>query len=78
MKIPLREWASRNFSPAPCKNTLSSWVKSGRISPMPVFIGRSYYVDENAEYVSDRNLAPSRPDLRRENKKQRLVDRIAA
>lgn len=80
MKILMRDWAAKNFSPAPCRNTLSNWIKAGRISPMPVFIGRAYYVEETAKYVSDGKLAPARPDLKRDNNKpkQRLADRIAA
>lgn len=78
MKIRLKEWAARNFSPAPHRNTLVNWVKSGHISPMPVFIGRSYWVEDTAIYVADKKEAPKRPDLLRENRKPRLVDRIAA
>lgn len=78
MKIMLKEWAARNFSPAPHRNTLVNWIKEGHISPMPVFIGRAYFVEETAKYVTDKIEAPKRPDLRRENRKPRLVDRIDA
>lgn len=75
MKIKLKEWAAKNFSPAPCQNTLGNWVKQGRISPAPVFIGRAYWVETTARYIADKRSAPPRPDLRKGN---RLIDRIAA
>lgn len=74
MKIRLTEWAARNFSPAPCRNTIGNWIRQGRIAPAPVFIGRAYWVDADAKYIADRTEAPKRPDLR----KPRLIDRIAA
>lgn len=76
MKIQLKEWGRLNFSPAPCRNTLSNWVKAGRISPMPVFIGRAYYVESSAKYIADKMEAPKRPDLTRENRTIRLAERI--
>lgn len=78
MKIMLKEWGARNFSPAPHKNTLVNWIKAGRIYPVPVFIGRAYFVEETAKYLDEPKLAPQRPDLKRENRKSRLADRIAA
>lgn len=78
MKIMLKEWGKRNFSPAPHKNTIVNWIREGRISPAPVFIGRAYFVEETAQYLADKRQAPSRPDLRKENRKPRLVDRITA
>lgn len=77
MKIMLKEWAASNFRPAPCKNTLSAWVKTGKIAPAPVFIGRAYFVEENARYIADKLEAPKRPDLSRGNRKLRLAERIA-
>ena len=76
MKIKLKDWAARNFYPAPCRNTIGAWVREGRIAPSPVFIGRSYWVEDNAKYIADCMEAPKRPDLRRENRKLRLVDRV--
>lgn len=76
MKITLSEWAARNFSPAPHRNTLTKWLGEGRIYPLPVFIGRAYYVDENARYVGNEHRAPARPDLTKKPEKQRLTDRI--
>ena len=74
MKIPIKEWAKKTYSPAPCRNTLYKWIAEARISPMPEFIGRGYFVEENAKYVGDKIAAPRRPDLR----KRRLVDRISS
>jgi len=76
VKILLKDWAARNFDPAPCRNTLGNWIRSGRIYPLPVFIGRAYWVEESAKYIADRTEAPKRPDLLRENRKRRLGDRI--
>ena len=73
MKVALKKWAENNFDPVPCRNTLSNWIKQGRISPAPVFIGRAYYVESNARYISDQRDAPKRPDVQK-----RLIDRIAA
>ena len=70
MKILLRDWAARNFSPAPHKNTICNWVREGRISPAPVFIGRAYWVESTARYIADKT-----EDTR---KRPRLLDRIAA
>ena len=78
MKIMLKEWTARNFSPAPHKNTVVKWVKEGRIFPVPIFIGRAYFVEETAQYLPEPKLAPLRPDLNKEARKVRLVDRIAA
>lgn len=64
MKILLKEWAARNFSPVPHRNTLVNWIKAGHIAPMPVFIGRAYYVEETAKYIADKIEAPKRPDLK--------------
>ena len=72
MKILLRDWAARNFFPAPHKNTLCTWVREGRISPAPSFIGRAYWCESDARYIADKHEAPKRPDRRR------IVDKIAA
>ena len=72
MKILLRDWAARNFCHAPHKNMLCTWVREGRISPAPVFIGRAYWCESDARYIADKTEAPKRPDRRW------LVDKIAA
>ncbi|HJW23922.1 MAG TPA: excisionase [Rhodocyclaceae bacterium] len=80
MKIPLTEWAARNFDPPPHRNTLMKWRAEGYISPLPIYIGRSYYVDENARFVGGKKDAPKRPDLKakrlRSGEKLSLVERI--
>lgn len=48
MKIPLKTWGDREFSPTPTPATLRQWAKSGKISPPPIKIGRSYYVEDSA------------------------------
>lgn len=50
MRIPLSTWAARNFAPAPSIRTLRGWCKAGWIHPAPVKVGRTYMVDEHAEY----------------------------
>lgn len=84
MKITMAEWAKRSFSPAPCRNTLCKWRKLGMISPAPVFLGKAYYVEENARYVGGEVSAPRRPDIaemhsqkrKKLSGKSRLIDRI--
>lgn len=53
MKIPLCDWASKHYSPPPSNWTLRRWAREGRIYPAPEKIGKTYYVDENATYLSD-------------------------
>jgi len=72
MLISLTDWASRNFSPAPCRQTLYKWVNEGRISPQPKFIGKSYMVDEKAQ-ITGWDKPPRR---KAKAGKQRLADRI--
>lgn len=52
MKVSLRVWAERNFDPPPCRETLRRWVRAVRIYPEPELIGREYYVDSSAKYVT--------------------------
>lgn len=52
--VPIRVWAEMMFGEhAPHKNTLRNWINSGRIHPRPRKIGRSWYVQPDAEYVED-------------------------
>ncbi|WP_334017588.1 excisionase [Burkholderia gladioli] len=49
--IPLHVWAEQMFSEhAPHQNTLRNWVRSGKILPAPIKVGRSYFVRPDAEY----------------------------
>lgn len=57
MLIRLEAWAARKFDPAPSINTLRAWANAGLISPPAVKVGRSWMVDEDAEYC------PSAPDV---------------
>ena len=65
MLVQLAEWAKENFSPAPHRNTLINWTRAGYIYPVPVFIGRSYFVEKDARYVGAKQKAPDRPDRKR-------------
>lgn len=52
--IPLDVWAKLLLGEhAPHKNTLRNWVHNGRIYPMPVKIGKRWFVKPDAEYRSD-------------------------
>lgn len=80
MKIPLSDWVARNFSPPPNRKTVSKWRKEGRICPVPIFIGRGYFVEETARFICEEKSAPPRPDLALRNRKpgvkSKLVERI--
>lgn len=58
MKIPLTEWASRNYDPPPSAWVLRKWARAGQITPAPERVGAAYYVDDTAR----RQLNP-RPSL---------------
>ncbi|MDN7592369.1 excisionase [Burkholderia seminalis] len=50
--IPISVWAEQTFGEyAPHRNTLRSWVRNGKIRPVPVKVGRSYFVKPDAEYI---------------------------
>lgn len=52
----LEDWAEKRYGErAPSINTLRRWARDAKIFPVPKKHGRTYYVDENAEYVSDYN-----------------------
>lgn len=59
MKIRLDEWLRREFDPPPAIRTARLWITAGKIYPVPVKIGRSYYVESNATYQD----GSSRPSL---------------
>ena len=50
MKLRLDEWLKRNFDPPPAIRTARLWINAGKIYPMPVKVGRSYYVEQNAVF----------------------------
>lgn len=49
MKITIEEWAAIHYSPAPSLWTLRKLMRSGEIQPPPEKVGRSWYVDRNAQ-----------------------------
>ncbi|WP_043650308.1 excisionase [Chitinilyticum litopenaei] len=75
MRITLTEWARRNFDPPPTRQTLYNWREAGLINPAPKFIGRSYWVEEDAQVIGARTCAPKKK-RKLEGKATRLVDRI--
>ncbi|WLE60942.1 hypothetical protein GIY62_06530 [Burkholderia plantarii] len=49
--IPLQVWAEQTFGEhAPHANTLRRWVRNGKILPVAIKVGRSYFVRPEAEY----------------------------
>jgi hypothetical protein len=59
MKIRLDKWLEKEFDPPPKIRTARLWIKAGKIYPVPVKVGRSYYVEENAVFAD----AQTRPFL---------------
>ncbi|MGF7131977.1 putative site-specific integrase-resolvase [Paraburkholderia sp. EB58] len=50
--IPLHEWAKALLGEKmPHRHTLRNWVNGGKIRPMPVKVGRSYFCRPDAQYV---------------------------
>ena len=67
MKIPLTDWASKHYAPAPSLFTLRRWARDGEIWPAPEKVGKSWMVEESA-----RRLSSSMPGT------LTLVDRLRA
>ena len=57
MWVTLDKWAELNMSPAPAINTLRAWANSGLFDPPAQKRGRTWYVEESAEY------SPSAPEI---------------
>lgn len=53
MKVPLRDWATARYSPAPSDWILRKWVRDGAIYPAPEKVGKHYYVETTAERMTD-------------------------
>jgi len=53
MKVTLTAWAARHFEHPPVENTLRIWARQGRIVPTPIKIGRTYYVEPNAQHITE-------------------------
>ncbi|WP_433693262.1 excisionase [Paraburkholderia phenoliruptrix] len=50
--VPLSVWAEETFGEhAPHRHTLRNWVIAGKISPIPVKVGRTYFCSPDAQYV---------------------------
>ncbi|WP_104012072.1 excisionase [Burkholderia anthinoferrum] len=50
--IPLNVWAEQTFGEyAPHMNTIRGWIKHGKILPIPVKVGRSYFLSPDAKYI---------------------------
>ncbi|MDR5726732.1 MAG: excisionase [Terriglobia bacterium] len=52
----LETWAKRVYGDsAPSIHTLRRWARDAKIFPVPKKHGRTYFVEETAEYISDYN-----------------------
>jgi hypothetical protein len=49
--VMLEQWGREHFDPAPSLWTLRQMVRAGKISPHPVKVGKSYYVQSDAEVI---------------------------
>lgn len=49
-RITLEAWAARHFDPTPTPATLRAWARRQRIQPEPIKVGRTWYVEEHAQY----------------------------
>ncbi|RUR65873.1 excisionase [Variovorax guangxiensis] len=52
-KIRLTAWAALHFDPPPAERTLRLWGREGRVIPPPLKIGRTYYIDQDAQHVAE-------------------------
>jgi hypothetical protein len=49
--VLLEQWGAANFDPPPSLWTLRAMARAGKIRPLPVKIGKAYYVHPDAEVV---------------------------
>ncbi|WP_322629950.1 excisionase [Halothiobacillus sp.] len=64
--ITLEQWLARTFEEPPAMDTARRWCRDGKIQPAPKKIGRSFFLQPDAEHVQN-----DRPT-------NRLIDRIRA
>lgn len=53
-KLPLTDWAARQYAKPPTLATLRRWVREGKIYPAPELHGRAYVVEPEARYLVER------------------------
>lgn len=52
----LESWAAKRYGEAaPSIHTLRRWARDAKIFPLPKKHGRTYFVEETAEYIADYN-----------------------
>lgn len=52
----LEAWAAKRYGEhAPSIHTLRRWVREAKIYPIPKKHGRTYYVEDSAQYIADYN-----------------------
>jgi hypothetical protein len=56
-KITLRKWAESRYNPVPHDKTLQRWARDVLIIPPPEKVGRTYYVEPNAEYRDHKRVS---------------------
>lgn len=56
MKVPLSDWAAKQYSPPPSPFTLRRWAREGLIYPAPQKVGKAYYVEESARVLTAPDL----------------------
>jgi hypothetical protein len=52
-KIPLADWVSSHYDPAPSPFVYRKWVRDGQIYPPPEKVGKHYYVQEDARRITE-------------------------
>ena len=49
--VPLETWGRQHFDPPPSLWTLRAMARTGKIQPVPVKVGKAYYVNPDARVV---------------------------
>lgn len=57
-KVTLAGWAELHFSPPPSLHTLRRMARENRITPQPILVGKTYYVEPTARVVDDEAAPP--------------------
>ena len=52
-KILLSAWAALHYDPPPSVWVLRQWVRSCQIFPAPEKVGKAYYVEPDAQRITD-------------------------
>lgn len=55
--ITLQKWAADYFDPVPKPSALFRFARTNQISPPAKKVGRTWYVEQNAEFVGLQDIA---------------------